>query len=89
MKIIEGFKLRKVAGEMIISGEGLNQLNFNKLVSLNTSAAYLWNSVEGVDFDIETIAQLLVKKYEIDMELALKDAKTITDAWYENGLIEK
>ena len=42
MRIKKGFVLRELAGEKIVSGEGLEQLDFNKIVSLNTSAAYIW-----------------------------------------------
>ena len=56
MKIIDGFRLRKLGKEYIVVGEGLAQVNFNKMVSLNGTAAYLWESVEGRDF---TVADLL------------------------------
>jgi hypothetical protein len=42
MKIIDGFRLRDVMGQATVIGEGVGQVNFNKLVTLNDSAAYLW-----------------------------------------------
>ncbi|MFI3314785.1 MAG: PqqD family protein [Rikenellaceae bacterium] len=89
MRIIEGFKLRSVAGEMIVSGESVAQIDFNKLIALNESAAYLWNEVEGKDFSIETLADLLVQKYGIDSELATNDATAISQNWLDVGLITK
>ena len=56
MRIIEGFRLRNVMGQATIVGEGVGQIDFNKLITLNESAAYLWQSVEGKDFDIATLA---------------------------------
>ena len=53
MKIIDGFRLRDVMGQATVIGEGVGQVNFNKLVTLNDSAAYLWKSVEGKEFDAE------------------------------------
>ena len=41
MKIIDGFRLRDIMGQAIIVGEGVNQVNFGKLVTLNASAAFL------------------------------------------------
>ena len=35
MKIKEGFILRSICGEYIVVGEGLAQVNFNKMLSLN------------------------------------------------------
>ena len=42
MKIKEGFVLRTICGQNVVSGEGTANVNFSKLVSLNDSAAYLF-----------------------------------------------
>ncbi len=86
MRIIDGFTLRSVAGEMIVSGESIAQINFNKLISLNESAAYLWSEVVGSDFTVEGLAKLLITKYEVDEAMALADAKAIAKNWIEVGL---
>ena len=39
MKLVEGFRLRDVMGQATVIGEGVEQVNFNKLVTLNESAA--------------------------------------------------
>ena len=83
MKIVEGFRLRDVMGQATVIGEGVGQVNFNKLVTLNESAAYLWKSVEGKEFETATLAGLL-----IDEALALKDAESISTQWKEIGLVE-
>ena len=88
MRIIEGFRLRNVMGQATIVGEGVGQIDFNKLITLNDSAAYLWQSVEGKDFDVATLATLLVEKYDIDAETASKDATTIANKWVEIGVVE-
>lgn len=87
MKIIEGFRLRDVMGQATIVGEGVNQVNFNKLVTLNSSAAFLWREVEGKDFDLEMLVDLLVGEYGISRERAYDDAKSISDKWIETGLV--
>ena len=88
MKIIDGFRLREVIGQSIVIGEGVNQVDFNKLVTLNDSAAYLWKAVEGKEFEVETLASLLIEKYGIDEELATKDAAALAAQWRETGLVE-
>ncbi len=88
MRIIEGFRLRNVMGQATIVGEGVEQIDFNKLITLNDSAAYLWQSVEGKDFDIATLATLLMEKYGIDVETASKDATTIANKWVEIGVVK-
>ena len=88
MRIIEGFILRNVMGQATIVGEGVGQIDFNKLITLNDSAAYLWQSVEDKEFDVQTLANLLVDKYGIDQDTALADAKAIANKWIEIGIIK-
>lgn len=88
MRLVEGFRLRDVMGQATVIGEGVGQVNFNKLITLNESAAYLWKSVEGKEFDAQTLAGLLVDEYGIDTELAGKDAEAILGQWAEIGLAE-
>lgn len=87
MKIIEGFRLRKIMGRYVIVGEGISQIDFNKLIILNPSAAFLWQSIEGKDFTTEDLSALLVEKYGVSMERAIKDTIAIVVEWLKNGLI--
>lgn len=87
MKTVEGFTLRSLAKEYIITAENIRNINFNKLISLNESAAYLWESVNGKEFDAKTLADLLVERYEIDAETALKDSEALIVKWKEAGIV--
>ena len=87
MRIKEGFILRTICGQHVISGEGTANVNFSQLISLNESAAYLFRSVKDKDFTPETMADLLLEEYEVDAETALKDAKDLCDKWIQVGLI--
>ncbi|MGN1221087.1 MAG: PqqD family protein [Candidatus Cryptobacteroides sp.] len=86
MKIKEGFVLREMCGEHIVTAEGLENINFNKLISLNETAAFLWKALVGKEFTVEEMAQLLVDEWGIDMELALKDSGNLCKAWEEAGI---
>ena len=86
MKIKDGFVLRDMCGEYIVAAEGLQNINFNKLISLNATAAFLWKELEGKEFTVEDMAQLLVDEYEIDMELALTDSANLIKSWIEAGI---
>ena len=88
MKIKEGFILREMCGENIVTAEGLEHINFNKLISLNESAAYLWNELNGKEFSTEEMAELLIERYGIDKELALKDSSNLCEAWKNAGIAE-
>lgn len=88
MKIKDGFVLREMCGENIVAGEGLEHINFNKLISLNATAAFLWKALVGKEFTSEEMAQLLVDEYGIDMELALTDSRNLMQSWTEAGIAE-
>ena len=88
MKIKEGFVLRQMCGENIVAGEGLQNINFNKLLSLNESAAYLWKEVVGKEFTQEEMAELLIARYGIDKQLAMTDSERLINTWAEIGVLE-
>lgn len=88
MKIRNGFILREMCGESIVAAEGLEHINFNKLISLNESAAYLWKELVGKEFTAEDMAELLIVRYGIDNELALKDSAALCAAWQNAGIAE-
>lgn len=88
MRIKKGFILRDLCGEKIVSGEGLENINFNKLISLNSSAAFLFGKVAGKEFSEEEMADMLMEEYGIDRELALKDSANLCKAWIEAGIAE-
>lgn len=88
MRIKDGFILRTICGENVVVGEGLAQVNFNKLLSLNASAAWLWEQVEGKDFTVEDLAALLQEKYDVSADVALADSQKLADSWKEQGVAE-
>jgi len=88
MIIKKGFKLRPLGNEYILVGEGIEQINFNKMITMNETAAYLWQKVQdGQDFDAEKLANLLTEEYEVSHEQALKDAQTTIQSWLDAEII--
>lgn len=88
MKTKKGFTLREICGETIVAADGIENINFNKLISMNSTAAFLWKEVEGKEFTAESMAKLLVDRYQIDMDLALKDSENLCKVWIEAGIVE-
>ncbi len=89
MKIKQGFELRQVGSEEIIVASGIENINFSRIISMNSSSAWLWKQIEGKDFTPETLAQLLTEHYDIDAATALNDAKEITKQWLQAGIVEE
>ena len=88
MKQKKGFILREVCGEKVIIAEGVEVVNFNKLLSLNESAAYLWQQATVLgDFTAEQLADKLCEEYEVSKEQALHDVQQMLAEWEKIGII--
>ena len=88
MKRKDGFVLRTVCGEKVIVGEGLGAIDFGKLVSLNDTAAWLWDKAgEQGDFDVESLSEALCENYDVTPDVARADVARLLDQWVELGIV--
>ena len=89
MRSIKGFKLRPLGDEYILVGESLDLINFNKMITMNSTAAYLWQKVQDLDsFDEKKMTELLLEEYEVTPEQAAVDAKATAQSWVEAEIVE-
>ena len=88
MRIKEGFVLRSIVGQHVVIGEGIAQVNFNKMPSLNDTAAFLWKAAQEGDFTEEDLVSRLLDEYEVEKEVAAKDVHAMLAQWSELGLVE-
>lgn len=89
MKTRKGYTLRDLGSEFVLVAEGLEAIDFTRMISMNASAAFLWEEVEGKDFDASTLANLLAEEYDIPRETADKDAAKLIQNWKDANLIEE
>lgn len=87
MRTKKGFRLRELGGDYILIGESAELVNFNNIITFNEAAAYLWQNVQGKDFDVETLIQLLLEEYDVTEDIAREDAQATIDDWKEIGII--
>lgn len=88
MKTIDGFKLRKLGNEYILVGESMELINFNKMITLNETAAFLWKEAEKGAFDAGSLCKALCAEYEVSPEKAMTDVVATIDSWKKAGVIE-
>lgn len=89
MKVIPGFALRKLGNEYLLIAESVELVNFNAMITLNESAAYLWRNVADKDqFDEDILVDLLLAEYEVSPEVARKDAAATIASWREARLLQ-
>ena len=87
MRLLDGFVLRSICNEHIVTGEGLARVDFSKVISLNSTAAYLWEQVQDRDFTAEDLVDLLTERYDVDRERARADVDKLLVSWREAGLM--
>ncbi|MBO4656935.1 MAG: PqqD family protein [Bacteroidales bacterium] len=89
MKIKKGFVLREVCGQNVIVGEGLDAINFGRMLSLNNTAAWIWK--EGIrqgEFTAQSLAVAMCEEYDVAPDRALKDIEATLAQWLELNVIE-
>ena len=75
MKLKTDCKVRKIAGESVIVRMGAQNVKMTSIISLNPTSEWLWEQLQGEEFDAEKVADLLTAEYEVEREVALFDAQ--------------
>jgi hypothetical protein len=88
MKIAKGFILRKVGTDNVVVPEGLDVIDFNKLVCLNNTAVYLWQKLSEMEsFEMDDAVRLLTDHYEVSEDVARKDVESLISQWKEISVV--
>ena len=77
MRFKKEYKVRSVAGENVVIMQGRYGSDVTRVISLNDTSLLLWNKLQGEEFDLGCVVELLLENYEVDEATATKDA----EAW--------
>lgn len=89
MKIKQEYKVREIAGENVVIMQGRQGADLTQIVTLNESALVLWNALCGREFAVADAADVLVQNFDVEADVALRDAAAWVERMAECGLIEK
>ncbi len=89
MKLNANYKVREMAGEHIIVMPGRYGADMTRVIALNATSLFLWNQLQGKDFEADEVAQLLVGEYDIDLQTATRDAEGWIRQLCESGIVER
>ena len=87
MKIKQGYILREVAGNYIVVAVGEAVKNFNGIINLNDTGAFLWKILQEGATE-EQLKESLLNEYEVDDEIAERDIKAFINKLAEKGLLD-
>lgn len=87
MRIDDKYKLREIAGVRAVIVHGAAGADMTRIISLNESAAYIWEKFYGRDFTLNDIALALAENYGIPEDRAETDAAAWCGKMKDCGLI--
>ncbi len=89
MKIKKGFSIKKENGENIVVCDKSIHNDFNTIILLSDTSAYLWELLQNKDSTKEQMLNELLKKFDISTILALSDIDVFIKTLKENGILEE
>ncbi len=87
MKIKKGFMLREVANNYVVVAVGEASKEFNGVINLNESGAFLWKQLINENTNEGMLAALL-EEYEVSEEIAKKDIELFIEKLKEANILE-
>ena len=87
IKTKPGFLLREIGQTYIVVPVGAEAQKFNGIIKLNKTGKFLWETVsQGIEF--EDLIDAILSEYDIDDEVARKDAQSFVEKASAANLIE-
>lgn len=87
MKIKEGYLLREVAGNKIVVPVGAAAVDFNGMINLNETGAFLFEKLQK-DTEPKILLSELMAEYDVDEETAKADITAFVNKMYGAGLLD-
>lgn len=88
MKIKTGFEIKKVSDKYIVVPNLEQSINFNGIISLNSSAKLLFEALNE-EQTIESLTNILFNTYDIDVKKAEEDVLKFLKILKENNLLDE
>jgi sensor domain CHASE-containing protein len=86
MKIKDGYVLKEIAGNNIVIEVG-GKVNFNGMITLNDTGAFLWKKLEE-GTEKEALTAALLDEYDVAPEKAAKDVGLFIQKLEGAGILE-
>ena len=88
MKLRSDLILRKMGDEHVIVDPSQDVVDMSKVYTLNETAAFIWNELQGIEFDIQVIAGVIFDNYDVEFSQALMDATILIENFSKEDLLE-
>lgn len=88
MKIKQGFKLISVAGEHMVVPLGMQTVDFQAMITLNETGAFLWKELQEACTQ-EALVTRVQDRYAVEEEKAKNDVEKFIAALKQEGLLDE
>lgn len=91
MRLKKNLQLRRIGNNNMIVDSALESesaVNYANVYTLNNTAAYIWEAMEGREFTEEDIVSTLCSEFDVEHDIALQDVKAQIEEWSKYKLIE-
>lgn len=89
MKIKNGFVVEKVGSRYLAVAVGERADEFNALIRMNGTGAFLWEKLSEADRGADELADILAAEYDVKRERAVKDVLAFIDTLRGAGLLDE
>lgn len=88
MRIKNNLVLREIVGQYIIVPVMEMAKEMHSMLYVSSSAAFLWENMQGKDFEIDGLTDLLMGKYKnVTREKAREDTAAFVEKLRQSGLL--
>ncbi len=86
MKINDGFMLKEMAGSWVVVPLGEKLVNFEMMMTLNETGAFLWEKLKEEKTE-EELVEALLAEYDVEKEIAAKDVSEFVQKLKEKEVL--
>lgn len=86
-KIKANYELKEIGGETLLIPRGAETVDFNNVTVFNETGALLLRAMDEAT-NIDTLAQMLVEKYNIQPDEAKADTEAYIQKMLDAGIVE-
>ena len=87
MKLNPSLQLRRIGSKWMIVKAVDGEVNMTDVISLNETAARLWERFLGWEFTEEEMTEWICGEYDVERSVAKNDVHNLLKRWKEYGML--
>ena len=89
MRIKDGFVVEKVGNRYLAVAVGTRADEFNALIKMNGTGAFLWNQLAAENLTVDELLSRMLSEYDVDSARAEADMNAFVSGLRAAGLLDE